>query len=329
MSLNTVASPSPRFPSWTEIEALLTDGQPFRIVVPGQPRVELFGCGGQQELGFRAVDMSGSDLTPSPLRAVRVERVALDGLSYVQIATSVERLHRDFYSMGCLFGDRVQLLGLKPQAAVSDLLAALSELVSLEPVLSDSQQVGLLGELWVLTQFADRHGWIAAIQSWIAPEREQHDFAWRSVDLEVKTTAAEGRVHVIHGLDQLRPNPGRSLYLVSIQLTRTGSGGQSLPEAIQAARASVSSSTPGLLTAFNDRAQKSGWKDQFAPWITQSYVFRSLPTVTSVADIPAITSDVLDLNAAELGRIDDVRYRLNVQGLGTEIDDLPSHLDSA
>lgn len=63
---------------------------------------------------------------------------------------------------------------------------------------------GLIGELYVLEALIERHGFEAAIRSWVAPEDHPQDFALETRIVEVKARVAGSRQHVqISSLEQL------------------------------------------------------------------------------------------------------------------------------
>jgi len=250
------------------------------------------------------------------LSEISIDQVGIDGDLYTQITTVNRHLHADFYSVGCLVADRVQLQGMSPGAAISDVLGSMAELLARRSILDEERQIGLFGELWLLRALASALSWQQVLNGWMAPEAEQHDFALGDIDIEVKTTAAERRSHVIHGLTQLAPTPRRALYLLSIHLTRVGDSGESLPGLIVGIRAQLESLFPAGLLRLNRGLAAVGWLDDFAPFAGQRYAQRSAPSLIPASQIPGITPAVLRLPPADLARVSDVRYRIDVTGLG-------------
>ena len=320
--------PANRFPAWPETAALLKAGDPFRVRVPGSPIVEIYFSPSPLRLGFRAEDRAVDPIATSPWESIKTERVNLDGKQYLQISTHIEHLFPDFYSIGCLFADRVQLSKLAATEAWTDVLDSVSELLSQRSTLSDEQQVGLFGELLLLEALAGHLGWDDAVESWIAPLAEQHDFAWQDLDLEVKTTTTESRSHVIHGLGQMTANPNRDLFLVSIQITRTGQAGRSLPDLIRGIRAGLSAQAPGTNAKFDEGLALAGWKDSDVDLLVRKYSLRTAPAVIPSSQVPAVTSVTLLLKATDRSRLSDVSYRVNVDGLGEVSDDLGAYIKS-
>lgn len=192
--------------------------------------------------------------------------------------------------------------------AVNAAVANLRNLLASRTRLSEEQQRGLLGELLLLERLLQEHG-PAALEWWLGPAAEQHDFACPSYDLEVKTTSAEKRRHTISGVDQLKPNPGRPLWLVSIQVTRAGGAeGRTLAELV----ARVRSLAPGddrLVAALHE----VGWRDEDADLYTRGHLLRSTPRAYLVDDgFPAITSERIRSAVPHPELISDIVYRVDV-----------------
>jgi hypothetical protein len=286
------------------------------MTIPGDPRVELFGPGAPSVLGFRIAERGRSDIPASPLSEISIDQVRINGNLYTQITTVNHHLQADFYSVGCLVADRVQLQGMSPGAAISDVLGSMAELLARRSILDEERAVGLFGELWFLRALAPALSWQRVLDAWVAPQAEQHDFALGDTDIEVKTTASERRSHVIHGLTQLSPTPQRALYLLSMHLTRVGEGGESLPGLIRGIRLQMESAFAAGLPVLHGGLTAAGWLDDFAPFTDQRYVLRSAPFLIPASQIPGITPAVLRLEPADLARVSDVRYRIDVTGLG-------------
>lgn len=87
--------------------------------------------------------------------------------------------------------------------------------------LSDSDALGLFGELWFLDQ------WVGAtrenVLAWGGDDQTRHDFQWAERSVEVKSTARRGdgaTIHTVQHLDQLSPPESGNLYLFSLRVTR-------------------------------------------------------------------------------------------------------------
>jgi hypothetical protein len=101
-----------------------------------------------------------------------------------------------------------------------------------------------------------------------------------------------------------------------MHLTRAGESGESLPGLILDVRAKLGSAYAEGLPRLNRGLTAAGWLDEFAPFTGQRYVLRSAPVLISASQIPGITPTVLRLAPTDLARVSDVRYRIDVRGLG-------------
>lgn len=180
--------------------------------------------------------------------------------------------------------------------------------------LSPAQETGLIGELTVLLHLFTTIGVEAAMDSWLGPEAEEHDFSLSSYNVEVKTTLAESRIHFIHGLDQLAPTFDRPLWLLSMQVTPAGRGpGDSLTSL--ARRAIETAGSHGQTVERALEATK--WREQEAELYTKKYLLRTTPRCYEIDDaFPAITSDRIEAVVPNSGLIgQDVVYRVDVSPL--------------
>jgi len=179
--------------------------------------------------------------------------------------------------------------------------------------LSTEQQIGLIGELLVVRRLLHARGEEETLDWWLGPDAEQHDLALPGVDVEVKTTTAEKREHVIHGVGQLEPNPGRALWLLSIQVTRAGGArGVSLVGLV--------SDVMAALTTRRDRFVEHlagiGWRAEDSDLYRDRYLLRSMPQAYLVDDgFPALTQVRLSTVVPHPELVGAVNYRVDVSGL--------------
>lgn len=104
------------------------------------------------------------------------------------------------------------------------------------PRMGPERLAGLLAELWYLRHLA-RLDPVRALDCWVAPRGDRHDFRSGPHALEVKATRArEGRVVEVHGVGQLEPPAGGSLHLAVVELDQVDAGGMSVPVLISSIR---------------------------------------------------------------------------------------------
>lgn len=98
-------------------------------------------------------------------------------------------------------------------------------LLSLAAVEHDPNKLaGLYGELVMLEKLLQLHG-PRALETWKGPDSKPHDFRAERCALEVKTSFNRTTKTVtIHGLTQLDPPPGATLYMALLQVDESPDG---------------------------------------------------------------------------------------------------------
>lgn len=190
---------------------------------------------------------------------------------------------------------------------------AMRDVLAKKRRLSDEQVAGLFGELLLLEHLMQKLGPMDAVNAWLGPDGEEHDFSIDGVDIEVKTTLSEKRIHVISGADQLLPRVAIPLWLLSIQLTKSGIGvGRTLDDMCM----QMIDDAGAVGQAVRERLAKVGWTIEDYSLYSTRFDQRSLPRAYQVAeDFPSITSHRLGSAVPQSNLISDVRYRVDVAGL--------------
>lgn len=304
---------------WDSFEARISNGPPSVEAISGTPRVHLFIEPSGRRIGVRFFTRQGG-VVPSPLAEVTLREVGVGTDTALEVSTGNQDLYRDFYSLCCAIADRVQIEKQPVPVAVARTLASWAALIRRKSLLSQERQTGLLGELLFLRRVAGSLGWSAAAHAWLGPDSEEHDFILPSVDAEVKSTTREQRIHQIGTLTQLRPKAGRTLQLVSVQLTQAGESGDafSLSTMVASVLATAGRSTPPAAELIRDQIRRQGWEDEDAPHYMTRYRLRApVMTLRVARGFPAITPETLaSLGSEAVARIDHVSYSINVDGLG-------------
>ncbi|WP_330458052.1 PD-(D/E)XK motif protein [Streptomyces sp. NBC_00820] len=298
---------------WTTVEHYLGRGlgASYRLSTRDQPLVSYEISDGGQGIALH-VELAGKHRVPhSPPAAVRVDRILHGGRRMARITTRDPELLRDFHDLLLAVADRIVVDGKDFKRAFDDTVHGWSALLGRPRGLSPDKRLGLHGELAVLVRVADAIGWQSALDAWVGPNGEEHDFAFESADLEVKTTASERRRHTIHGLGQLTETPGRSLWLASFRLTRGGAGGRTLTDSVSAARDAAAAEGISLRRRLDGLLTAAGW-DPDQP-DDERWTPRDSPLVLRATDVPRLTAD--DLPAGAAGRIDRVTYVVDVTDL--------------
>lgn len=200
------------------------------------------------------------------------------------IATDAFPLLRDI-------ADRVQLEKLTFKESVSLSVHAFRDLIAGQARMSKEQEIGLLGELLVLSYCFKNIGTEEALEAWKGWEKAEHDFDLGDADLEVKTTIGERRLHRIASATQLMPSPDRDLWMMSLQLTAAAKGGEgvfNLSEMISQLLSEIE--VRDMKSHFLDRLKLVKWVPDKASLYSDWYRLRSQPLVGRVDEyFPSLT----------------------------------------
>lgn len=302
--------------TWPAVEQVLhTVSAPMTLRFDGSPDALLDIDPKDRRLAVR-VPRGHGDVAASPLRHVRIEARSLSGVDWIEVSIKGDALLPYFFGLAVTLADRVQRDGVDPPVAVNECIDRWQDLLRPAPSLSREAEVGLIGELIVLKAMCDVRGPKRALEAWTGPLGEAHDFRFGSTELEVKTTQGEHRRHVISSDTQLVPSPGCDLYVMSVQLAAGGDGATSLYDWIRGLRTRFKGTHR---SAFNSRLECIAGLD-----LDELDRYRSAFRPRSKLYLVKVTDDFPRIQpglwgqAPQVNRISDVRYRVDVQGLGHE-----------
>ncbi|MEA1015145.1 PD-(D/E)XK motif protein [Sphingosinicella sp. LY1275] len=287
------------------------------LIVRHQPALRLFVDEGAARIGILIELPPGASVPPTPLEQVDVAHVQVGGILMLQAATSSRPLFSNFY---ILIQDIVAeiISGTEPLAALNACIRRWRDLLKAPSVMTEERQAGLFGELWLLKRLCRTMG-VSALDAWTGPAGQAHDFRLGNREFEVKTTVGSRRVHRINGAGQLVPSPGCQLYLLSLQLADSGSGGgASLPEVVADLAKDIAGS-PDAGSRFRQLLSDSGYRDEDAPFYASRRRLRTEAAVIPVQPgFPRLTPESVTLIATdfEASRIQRVEYDIDVSDLG-------------
>lgn len=264
---------------------------------------------------------AGSDPEVTSFERLTFNRFRRPAEEWFRLTIDARDMHYEAYVLVESIVDQLRA-GASFRHAVSEALVSLKELLSSRSRLTEEKTLGLIGELLVLRHVVETSGEKTAIESWLGPHAEEHDFGFAGYDAEVKTTKSEQRIHMIGSETQLEASPGTPLHLISIQVTRAGANSQgfTLPSLIADVRAALDNSR----RTFDTALEGLGWRDGDADLYPVRYQLRSTPRAYVIDDeFPAITSARLDQVVPNRVNVSIVSYRVNVTELEHSVIDAP------
>ncbi len=313
------ASQTPRLllPDWAEFERdYVVGGVPHTYVVRPAPFVGLFVESGATKLGARFA--TESDAVPTPITAeIDVALRIIEGRRMIEVSTSSRPLFANFFGLVAEVVSAVICEGRQERIALAEAVARWQSLLSRKPLMSIETQAGLFGELWCLEQLAQRAP-AEALDAWIGPTQQAHDFRFGNIELEVKTTGGTRRIHLINGATQLEPSTGCTLFLLSLQLAAAGAGGSTLGETV-ARSEQLMATVAGARERLNSLLERVGWSSADAQLYPTRWRLRTEPRLIEVAPgVPRITRNSLATLAADFPseRLGHIVYAIDVEGLG-------------
>lgn len=306
--------------SWDHLNDYVTKGLPALLPVKSSRQASLFLGYGATPLGLRIPAGAADTFEPSPYREITIELQVIDGSRVVQLSTSSSDLFRKFYLFSIDILELLERAPISIPQAINISLASWGELLSRRSLMPETSQLGLHGELCFLTALIAVQG-VSAMEAWVGPRNERHDFRIANDEFEVKSTRRDQRIHIIHGLGQLDPTLGKTLFVLSFHFELAGShSGHTLPEKVSVVRGLLTTDGKNL-GRFEKAMAKVGYRDSDAVFYTDRFQMRSLPRLIPVnGELPRITAEQLrqSLGEESLQRIDEVTYEINVDGLGHE-----------
>jgi hypothetical protein len=308
--------------SWENFRAtVLVSGQQRVHRVAESPLIELFSDGAANRIGLLVETPDSAAIPPDLARLtfISARTVTHPGHSFLELSTSATSLHRQFYHFAVAVAERVIVDRLPAPEAVALELKCFTDLLTEKSLLGIERQIGLLGELVFLERLIRVLG-PSALDSWLGPLGEPHDFRLQSQEFEVKTTVAPQRIHIIHGTEQLLPSAGCSLSLISVLLGPPGADtGFSLAEKVAYLSAGFAS-TPPLTTRFSAALESSGYKTADAAQYTRHFILRRPMGIIAVGKpFPALTRQTIQNALGPMApRIESLQYEVNVEGLEQE-----------
>jgi hypothetical protein len=225
------------------------------------------------------------DLQSIQVRVVESDRTWLD--------ISARSHHEELFTLlanKVVYAIRVE--GRDPALAVEKNIDDLrSALRTVAPDLSQAEQIGLFGELWVLSNVLFPTIGSRVCHLWSGPNSERHDFVGQGVHIEVKTTTRSEPRHEVSRVDQLRAPPSKRLLLVSVLLERSLGGEETLADRVDEVREKLGNDGAAI-DAFEGQLAKLGWHEGLRQ--TGSllrFTFRDVHVFEVIGSFPRLPDD--------------------------------------
>jgi len=299
---------------------ILAANVPATHPVPGTPEVSLFHLVVPKRIGLYISLAVPFALPPSEYQEIETAVQAAARGPVLAVWTTNEALFRPFFSLLLEIADAVQLEGVPPREAVRLAIQRFSSVIEKDASLSLEKVIGLWGELEVLARILSRKG-SSSLDCWQGWRADRHDFRLPKLELEVKSTLAADPIHVIHGLHQLHASSGHTLYLLSMQLIRSGSG-STLDDQIRRVKELLVSDTAAVSRfeeAIKSISKNNGLSASKLGAGSGRLMLRCAPRLIALDEtVPTLTSNNLGtlISPLALARLVEVHYRINCAGLG-------------
>jgi len=190
-------------------------------------------------------------------------------------------------------------------------------------ILSTEEQLGLLGELYILKKFLNIHAQ-NSLNSWKGPFGLNYDFVFSKWAIEVKITRNPNHIHCINGINQLDNFEGLNLGLVSIiALPGDSEDSMSLQSLIEEIQNDLLCDQPDLEQQFYDLLNKAGYNKTFQnEYSANKYTLLDARFYVIDDNFPKITKKSFKKEISN--QIFDIRYMIDLSNLSCiELNKLP------
>jgi hypothetical protein len=313
--------------SWENLKRIID--QNFSIIEPviGPNKASIFFDVASKSIGFRTETHQDGVLKVTPkFLTASISETSSENIWILEATVFEPNLFRPFYEFIVEVLESIQIEGKEPIDSFNRIWSNWKNVFEEKQKLSEEKIVGLCGELLFVERLATEIGTPDAVLSWHDDSKSEHDFSLENhVDIEVKTTTAEKRVHLISSINQLNPKVDRVLYVYSVQLTRASSIDKdsfSLIDLINRVRAKIFRSDQ--IERFDRILLESGFNMQDVCELEQRYLSRSVNVLVEVNDsFPRLSEDELfSALGDKFARISDIQFRINLTGLGVNEDSI-------
>lgn len=179
-------------------------------------------------------------------------------------------------------------------------------------ILSFENQIGLFAEIWFMSFWLIPNvGAGEALLRWKGQSGSRHDFEWLGRSVEVKATMSKrGKIHKIHGIDQLDPPENGELFLFSLSLREEAGAGNTLPGLVATCRHLIESDLD-LLDLFEANLFSAGYSPLHENEYANNHFRIADESLFSVnEDFPRLTDEIF-MGGIPVG-VERVDYEINL-----------------
>jgi hypothetical protein len=177
--------------------------------------------------------------------------------------------------------------------------------------LSREAALGLFGELWFLARWLQPITQIK-VEGWQGPHGARHDFQWKQLSIEVKTSAmsaASSPVHCISNIDQMSDPEIGKLHLFSLHVTDDALASNTLPSLVELI-AAILASDEGSLAIFSRKLASAGYSPAHAEYYQRPLRVLSEELYVVDSGFPRLTRNSFGGSVPE--GIQDISYGLAI-----------------
>lgn len=305
-------------PTWEELKEQFDSGQIISNPMRGSRKLELIAGPKEQLELYIPTNGEEADIELN-IKSIETRIVNTDKGEFYVLKIMSKQLLEFFFTFCCLLDDEFTTSNKGMVKVILTVAKRWKDLVKEERSLKDLEK-GLLGELWFLDNLITHFG-TNVLRDWRGSEGDRHDFRMKNIEFEIKTTSSAERVHYISSINQLEASQECTLHLISIQIapTKLGKNTLSVSKLIQKIRKKLNSEN---YSSMFDLKLKEYINDDLSAVLKMktNYVFSTEPMCMEVdKNFPRISNAEYN-NLKHSVRIGDIKYRLNVEGLGVPCD---------
>lgn len=167
--------------------------------------------------------------------------------------------------------------------------------------LSRSQLVGLIGEIWFLSNVMFPRLGAEAVYHWLGPDGERHDFQGYGAHFEVKVTEKSIPQFHVSSLEQLELPESKDLYIAGIMLRRESSGSIDLVSQVAGLEEKLSIELDAL-EIFQDKLANVGYRREAErEYASEKFFIRSADLYRVDDNFPRLTHQNINVPSGVSG----------------------------